>query len=73
MTHAINFVDEAALPEGQDFLFVSIPSGALIFYRESALSPAVLEDSWAAYRACADDGHRGTPSASRHLSLVSTG
>jgi hypothetical protein len=77
MTHAINFVDDCELPEDQDFLFVAIPAGALIFYRESALTPKTLEDSWAAYRASSPDDDWGTPTraTSRErrpvLSLVS--
>lgn len=71
--HAINFVDDCELPEGQDFIYLAIPDGALIFYRESAVNPATLEDSWAAHRASTENGDRGTPTAARHLSLVSTG
>lgn len=48
--HAIYFVDDSELPAGHDFVLVEIPDGALVFYRESALSPQVLEDSWTAYR-----------------------
>lgn len=47
--YGIQFVD--ALPEGHDFMFVQTDGGALIFYREDALTPETLEDSWAAYRA----------------------
>jgi hypothetical protein len=49
--HTIYFVSDEAIPAGHDFIFVEIPAGALIFYRESAITPQVLEDSWAAYRA----------------------
>lgn len=49
--HAIQFVDDDTLPEGHDFAFVEVPDGALIFYRESALTEQTLMDSWAAYRA----------------------
>lgn len=48
--HQIRFVDDAALPEGHDFVLVQTPTGAAIFYRESAITPRVLEESWAAYR-----------------------
>lgn len=62
--HAIQFVDDDALPEGHDFAFVGLPDGGgLIFYRRSALSPESLEGSWAAYRAL------GGPSP-RHLRSV---
>lgn len=49
--HSIKFVGDEELPEGHDFVFVEIPDGALIFYRESALTEESLMDSWAAYRA----------------------
>lgn len=50
MSHSITFVDDDALPDGTDFVFVEVPNGAHIFYRESALTEQTLEDSWAAYR-----------------------
>lgn len=72
--HAIHFVDDDELPEGQDFLFVAIPEGGLIFYRESALSPSMLEDSWAAYRAILPGDDDPAPIRARpSLSLVSGG
>lgn len=49
MDYAIAFVEE--LPEGHDFLMVQTADGVLVAYRESAVSPSVLEDSWAAFRA----------------------
>ena len=49
MDYAISFVDD--LPEGHDFMLIRRPDTVLIFYRECALTPEVLEDSWAAYRA----------------------
>ena len=68
--HAIHFVDDSELPEGCDFLFVAIPEGGLIFYRESALSPQSLEDSWAAYRALGGP-HRTAPARRPRLSVAS--
>lgn len=56
MSHLITFVDDDALPEGHDFVFVQLGEGAHIFYRESAITERVLEDSWAAYRAIAPSG-----------------
>ena len=58
--HSIQFVDGDRLPEGYDFLFIAVPDGGLIFYREDAVTPTSLEDSWAAYRA-AEGGPRKTP------------
>lgn len=49
--HSITFVDDDAIPEGHDFVFLEVPEGALIFYRKSALTEENLMDSWAAYRA----------------------
>lgn len=60
MSHCITFVDDEALPDGHDFVFVKLPTGAHIFYRRSALTEQTLEDSWAAYRALA---RRKPPSA----------
>lgn len=52
MEHAIRFVDDDALPDGYDFVFIGHEDGGgWIFYRRSALSPRSLEDSWTAYRA----------------------
>lgn len=65
--HSISFVDDEALTEGREFMFIGTPDGGgLIFYKESALSPASLEDSWAAYRAL---GGREGP-LPRHLRSV---
>lgn len=51
MSHCITIVDDDALPEGHDFVYVDFPAGAHIFYRRSTLAEGPLEDSWAAYRA----------------------
>lgn len=60
MGHGIEFVDK--LPDGLDFLFIGMPDGGgRILYRESAICPRVLEDSWAAYRLLVDDGGGGGP------------
>lgn len=57
--HSITFVADDALAEGHDFMFVAQPEGGHIFYRESAISPGVLEDSWAAYRRMIDEEDSG--------------
>lgn len=49
--YGIRFVGDDELPEGHDFVFAHAGESAMIFYRESAVSPESLEDSWAAYRA----------------------
>lgn len=69
--HAIHFVDDGELPTGHDFMLVDLPEGALIFYRESALSPQPLEDSWAAYRALGGPS-RDTPAEHPPLALVAS-
>lgn len=49
--YSIRFVDDSALPNGHDFVFVQADEDYAIFFRESAISPQMLEDAWAAYRA----------------------
>lgn len=58
MGHHITIVDDDALPEGHDFVFVNLPDGAHIFYRRSTLDVGPLEDSWAAFRALTTDKPR---------------
>lgn len=56
--YGIDFVDR--LPGGRGFMFIDLGDGALIYYREDAVTASNLEDSWAAFRACQsmppDDG-----------------
>lgn len=49
MGYQIVFVDH--LPEGHDFVLVRLPGKVVVAYRRSAVSPAVVEASWAAYDA----------------------
>lgn len=49
MDYVIRYSED--LPDGHDFLLVRTCHQVVVVYRESALSPRVLEDSWAAYRA----------------------
>lgn len=51
MGYSIKFVSDEAMPEGHDFIFIETPCGAVIVYRETAVTPDTLEASWAAYRA----------------------
>jgi hypothetical protein len=54
--YRIEFVDDHVLPEGHDFMLLTNDAGsALLFYRRSAVTPANLEDSWAAYRALREE------------------
>jgi len=48
--YAIKFVSDDALPDDHDFALVQTSQDVVVFFRESRLSPQVLEDSWAAYR-----------------------
>ena len=70
MPHTIHFVDDAELPEGHDFMLVMLDDATgHLFYRESALSPRVLEDSWEAYRAwCCS--HQASPQSRTVLRAV---
>lgn len=61
MGHHITIVDDDALPEGHDFVYVNLPTGAHIFYRRSTLDVGPLEDSWAAYRALLRRGPSRAP------------
>lgn len=50
--HAIQFVDDHDLPADHDFALVTTGrDDVVIFFRRSAVTPQVLEQSWAAYRA----------------------
>lgn len=52
MTYSIRFVGDDDLPAGHDFVLVECRRGSVVVaLRERAISPAVLEDAWAAYRA----------------------
>lgn len=50
-THSIIFLGDHEMPKGHDFVLIDMPCGAVILYRESAVTPETLEASWAAYRA----------------------
>jgi hypothetical protein len=50
--HAIRFVKDDEMPDGHDFIAIATAAGdRLVVYRASAVTPAILEDSWAAVRA----------------------
>lgn len=50
--HTVRFVSDEALPE-HEFALLELDGqeGAVLFIRGSAVTPRVLEDAWAAYRA----------------------
>jgi len=66
--HSVYFMDDDELPEGLDFLLLTVPGGFVVQLRESRLCPMVLEEAWAAYRAMTTD--TGEPPRAA-LSLVS--
>lgn len=53
--YAVNFVSDDAMPDGHDFMVVQVGRDFGAFYRASAISASVIEDSWAAYRLMVDD------------------
>jgi len=46
----VKFVDDRALPEGQDWIFVEVDGGLYFVVKESRVTPEVLDQAWAAYR-----------------------
>lgn len=66
MHHSIKFVADNALPEGHDFVLIQTPTATVVVYRESAITPDLLEQSWAAYRALVEP----LADEPRRLSLV---
>lgn len=62
MTFGVHFVRDDRLPEDHDFLMAHDPGTGDVyaFIRESAVTPRVLEDAWAAYRAV-EDQRNGSP------------
>lgn len=63
MDYRITFTED--LPEGHDFVLVQAPGQVIVVYRESAITPAMLEDSWAAYRKLLVE-----PEPRKHLTAV---
>lgn len=49
-TFGVKFVDDHALPIGQDWIFVVVDGGLYFVVKESRVTPEVLNDAWAAYR-----------------------
>lgn len=55
MRFGVEFVGDDFLPDGQDFMLVEGDGFAIVFYRESAVCPALIRDGWAALNAVAPD------------------
>lgn len=49
MDYQVVFVGDHELPEGQDWLVGHVPDGWVGVIKESRLTPAVLEETWAAF------------------------
>lgn len=50
--HRVRFVDDDALPEGHDFVFVTVGERQVGFLRRSAVTEELITEAWAALRAC---------------------
>lgn len=68
--HRVRFVDDDALPEGHDFVFVTIGEQQVGFLRRSAVSEQLITDAWAALRATHEPVPEPAPTRPR-LQLVS--
>lgn len=55
MRYGIEIVGDEAMPEGCDFVLVQGEGSTRVFYRESAFSPKLVQDGWAALHAIAPD------------------
>lgn len=55
--YAVSFVSDDAMPDGHDFMVLRVGSDYRAVYRASAVTPSVIEASWAAYRRLTRD-HR---------------
>lgn len=69
--HAVRVVEDDALPDGVDFVFVSVECGDVgwIFYKRSALSAETIEASWTAGSALGRPGPARSGDV-RHLRRV---
>ena len=51
MNYQIQFVEDAALPEGNHWALVETPQTIYLYVKRSHVTPVVLEEGWAAFRA----------------------
>lgn len=49
--YGVRFIDDHELPEGHDFAMIRTPEDCVFFFKRSKVTPKVLEQAWAAYRA----------------------
>lgn len=49
--YGVRFIDDDALPEGHDYAMIRTAEDTVFFFKRSKLTPRVLEQAWAAYRA----------------------
>ena len=57
MNYEIQFVEDAALPEGNHWALVETPHTIYFYVKRSHLTPAVLEEGWTAFRMRAGAAH----------------
>jgi hypothetical protein len=48
--YGVKFVEDHALPPGQDWIFVEVDGVLWFVVKESRVTPEVLAQAWAAYR-----------------------
>lgn len=48
--YGINFIEDADLPPGRDWVFVRVDGDTHLFIKRNRVCPQVLEGAWSAYR-----------------------
>lgn len=59
--YGVRFIDDDALPAGHDFVMVRTDEDTMFFVKRTKVTPRVLEQAWAAFRALP-----GVPEQIRH-------
>lgn len=49
--YGVRFIDDDELPKDHDFVMIRTPDDVMLFVKASKVTPCVLEQAWAAYRA----------------------
>lgn len=52
--YGVRFTEDHELPEGHDFAMVRTDEDTMFFVKRSKVTPRVLEQAWAAFRALPD-------------------
>jgi len=50
MDYEVAFVDDDALPDGNDWVLVKMPDCWVFAVKRSRVSPQTMQEGWAAYR-----------------------